>query len=78
MELHVYVELTAIDQITFILHWNLATTPGLAELRELSQDAPVVSLPEVLLRQPPLIALSGLPQALFSAFSLPLAGLLHG
>ena len=44
-----YVELTAIDMITFILHCNLATILGLGELLEFCQEAPVVSLPEVLL-----------------------------
>lgn len=48
MGLDVYVELTAIDQITCILHWNLATIPGLGELLELCQDAPVVVLSEAL------------------------------
>ena len=55
-ELDVYVELTDIDKITFILHCNLATILGLGELLEFCQDAPVVSLPEVLLWQPSLAA----------------------
>lgn len=44
-----YVELTAIDTITFIPHCNLATILGLGELLEFCQEAPVVSFPEVLL-----------------------------
>ena len=49
MGLDVYVELTAIDHIIFIFHWNLATMEtGHEELLDLSQDAPVVRLPEVL------------------------------